>query len=845
MAPTRRASYVDRLSKNMLPILLASFLSMLALVVVAARARAQQAAPTELPTVQVTTTQAGKAKAAKKKSGTSSSVVVAAPEAPIEPANNDPATALGSYNPALDLPDLDLPPGTTLTTAGPVYGYQALSAMSSTKTATPIEQIPQSIQVVPRSVIDDQQSVTITEALHNVSNVQATNPRSIADTQLYPIKLRGFGAEQWLDGLPIVYNAGDRDAFAHVERIEVLKGPSAILYGGGAGAPIGGAINIVSKLPTDVASAESGFKFGSHAFLQPYFDINQPISPNVLFRVTGEYTATDSFIDVLEQDRYSINPALTLTNRTDTSLTIQGRVSKTMQQTYQGLPVTGTLVGAFDIDRDLFIGPRDIERSYSEAQGVTIAFDHKFNDIVSANLKARYNWSQSEQNTQVLVSADPTGATPLIGHSTWALANSELAQEQEEFIVNPNLMARFNLGPARNTLLFGGDYSRIKDRSHFGADYLGNACAAFFGTTTFFGFPLCAVNGASLVDLQNPTFNIPYSDPAGQYFDTTSPAAAPPPFGFGPIAQVLTFSDARSTYTTKGLYGQVQTSLFETVHLIGGVRLANLEIDYFEGAIGPPAQQRFLTDETKVLPRAGAVIDLFDGVSVYGSYSEGMKGVPFSGRFPEPKPEFSDQVDVGFKFNLGGQLSGTLSYFEINRENVAASTGLGTGVLTNQRSTGYEADLLWRPTPNWQVIASYGHTDAVFTDEFRAYQLPADDLTVINVMAAKGNQIPGVPEDSGRLWVNYSFGEPMLKGWSVGAGVYAASGSMVDNANLYKTESYFTVDAKVAYEAEKFAATLNIKNLTDEEYFVPYSFLGGQVASGDDRSYYGTVVVRY
>jgi iron complex outermembrane receptor protein len=92
---------------------------------------------------------------------------VAAP-AP-EPESADPAVALGSYNPALATGDLVLPPGTTLTTAGPVDGYRALTAMSSTKTATPIEQIPRSIQVVPKKVLEDQNSLTVEEAVRNVS----------------------------------------------------------------------------------------------------------------------------------------------------------------------------------------------------------------------------------------------------------------------------------------------------------------------------------------------------------------------------------------------------------------------------------------------------------------------------------------------------------------------------------------------------------------------------------------------------------------------------------------------------------------------------------------------------
>ncbi len=103
----------------------------------------------------------------------------------------------------------------------------------------------------------------------------------------------------------------------------------------------------------------------------------------------------------------------------------------------------------------------------------------------------------------------------------------------------------------------------------------------------------------------------------------------------------------------------------------------------------------------------------------------------------------------------------------------------------------------------------------------------------------------GVPEDSGRLWVNYAFDAAVLRGWSIGAGIYAASSQYVDNFDQYKTPGYFTVDAKIAYETEHFRASFNVKNLTGEKYFVPFAWLGGQVAPGDGRTFYGTLAYKY
>ena len=133
---------------------------------------------------------------------------------------------------------------------------------------------------------------------------------------------------------------------------------------------MGGVININSKLPKAKAFGEVGIKFGTNSFIQPFFDINQPINDNVLFRVTGEYTTANSNIDVIDQTRYNKNPTLTLTNNDDTTFTLQGKFSRWSQQEYQGLPATGTVTGNFRIKPDLFIGNQDIPDSTAEFKGI-------------------------------------------------------------------------------------------------------------------------------------------------------------------------------------------------------------------------------------------------------------------------------------------------------------------------------------------------------------------------------------------------------------------------------------------------------------------------------------------
>ena len=687
------------------------------------------------------------------------------------------------------------------TTAGPVQGYRALSATSASRTDTPIEQLPQNIQVIPRAVIESQGAVSVSEAVRNASNVLPVDTRAIGNVQQAPLTIRGFGAEQWTDGYAgNLFMAGDRDGLVNVERIEVLKGPNALLYGGGAGSPVGGAINIISKMPLDNPRYEIGGMIGSHQYRNGYVDINQPLNAakTALIRLTAEYTESESHIDVLESKRFNINPTLLLTNRDDTSLKLQGFASRHRQQAYPGLPVEGTLFGAYRVQRDRYIGSRDIVPSYSETQGITATFDHRFNQTWSTNIKLRASNSENNQHSQSpLQDATFTGGTPLIPPSTFDLNNTQVYDEQREFSINPTLQAKFAAGPSQNTLLLGLDYSRVKDKGFMNVDTLGNVCFLFG-----LGCP------PSLIDLGNPVFNVPYTRPI-------------PGTGEG-----LSFFDFDNSYITKGAYAQLQSTLHERVHLLAGARLASIDIKYRENAL--PAPTTFKTGETRLLPRAGIVVDLTKSLSAYASYGEGMKWVPFSQSFAKPKPELSKQIEAGLKFNVNDALTGTLAAFDIKRENVAFTIAAGAGGLSTQRSRGFEADVIYQIGRNWSILGNYGVTDAYF-----------DDATGSGVQA--DNRLSSVPERSGRLWVNYRFDDNLLPGLSAGTGLYSASSQYVDAQNRWKTDGYTILDARIGYETKKFSASLSVKNLTNRHYYTPYLWFGGQVAPGAPRAVYGQI----
>lgn len=677
-----------------------------------------------------------------------------------------------------------------------MIGYSLLNSSTATRTDTALMELPQSIQVIPRSLIDDQQSVTVSESLRNVSGVVPRN--SNISPNFEPTLVRGFSTMQMVDGFYQNLNTGDQGSLVNVEQIEVLKGANATLYSGGGGSPTGGVINLTSKLPQKEAFYEAGVKVSTEGFVQPYMDINRPINDNVLFRFTGEYTNSENDIDVLQTERYNLNPTLTFTDNDSTTFTVQGKYSKFEQQDYQGLPASGTVAGDFKIDPNLYIGPADIGNSESEFAGVWGTLDHQINDVWSITAKARYAYSKHDTLSQGILgeSFDFGADKPLSANDfalfgfphmphTWGLINTELFQESDEMSFQFFSTAIFDLGVSQNTFIIGADFSEHKEEG-------------------FMAFDMMPVG---FVDLTAPSF-MPYVNP-----------------GLGESNQF-------TKNTTAGGYMQLQSSLYERVHLLAGFRVAHVATDYKNTTPG----FEFATDtsKTKVLPNVGAVVDLSDEYALFVNYNEGMRAQGGSTNFVStPNPEMSKQVEVGMKFNVAEQVSGQLALFQIERENVAVTDFSDPQFRSvaegEQKSRGFESNVTWQATDGLSFLATYAFTDARFSD---------------SLSVPKGNRLAGVPEHAGRFWANYAFQDNMFSGLSIGSGIYSQSSVYLADDNAFKAPSYYTMDASIAYQRDFYKLGMSIKNLTNNTYYQRLNYFGTRVtpAQGTEVFFTGSIM---
>ncbi|PWT89063.1 MAG: TonB-dependent siderophore receptor [Proteobacteria bacterium] len=687
-------------------------------------------------------------------------------------------TAAVEPPPAIPLPDgvlLNGGPAPVATTAGPVSGYRALTAISATRTNTPIERIPQTVAVIPRSLIDDQTPLTQSEVLRNIA---ATT--GVPANFLYGVnyKVRGFDADRLIDGLPNYIDAGDFSSLVNVERIEVVKGPGGLLFQSGVGIT-GGVINTISKLPVPNPAYQAGLIAGGYGLWNPWIDFNQPLGNGALFRFTGELEKTRDYIDVIDNRRYSLNPTLTFTDNDGSSLTVQGRISRRDVPNYVGLPGTGTIdQSLFSLRRDLFVGPADLPKSLSENSGVTARFDHTFNSIWSFNVSARYSETRQLELAQSYLHNVPDFGT------SFAMFNLASPWTAREFSANPNAIAKFAIGPTTNTLLLAADYDRVTDDV--------SIWSSLAGITNF----------------ANPSPVFPqFTDPMG---------AGTPLF------------NASDINVNSGLTAQLQTTVWERLHLLSGVRRAYVD---FLGS-HPFGGGEYHIEQSKLLPRFGAALDLVPGVTPFAGYSEGLRTVRFFAGRSTPKPEEAKQTEAGVKLVLPYGFAATLAVFDITRRNVVSTDPANPFLQVQtgeERSRGFDMTGTWQPLPGLSMWASYAHVDARITQD---------------IFFPVGNRLERVPLDSGRFWASYKVPQGLFRNVTIGAGLYAASNQAIGLDNHFFVPGYLIFDAKLGYETQAWSFAVVGKNLANCHYFIPYPYALGRVAPGEPLTVLAVATLR-
>ncbi|MCV9880791.1 TonB-dependent siderophore receptor [Brenneria izbisi] len=546
------------------------------------------------------------------------------------------------------------------TATGPVNGYRATRSATGTKTDTALRDIPQSIQVVPRAVITDRQTTSLSEALQNVSGVQQSGT---SGNRAETFMVRGFSSPSYaIDGV-MLNPVGDRPEtfldLANVERIEVLKGPASALYG--RGQP-GGLINIVTRQPSYTFGGDASLQTGSFGFWRGEGTVNGPLNDakTLSGRLSGALQTEDGFQDARSRSsRQFISTALRWEPTDATRFTFG------LDYTNQTLPFDrGLIVGEdnqVSLPPERFLGEKWSEINAHKTR-ISLGAEHNVNDQLTLRGSLRYDDARVNDTGIDYRALEDDGRT---------LNRRYSDRVEDSRNIDAQLEAQLKLytGTIDHTLLSGVQYSR--SRMDFTA-YRANI---------------------DPIDIYDPVY--------GAAMPTTR-----------------LNSDFVENIKMASVFLQDQIEFSPQWKALAGLRYDRVwqEMDQKIGDGEPDINDGALTT------RLGLVYQPINPVSLYASYAESF--APQSGQTRDGlalAPEEGWQVESGVKIDLiPDRLSLTTAVFQITKTNVKASDPLDSdyAVTTGeQRVRGVEIDLTGEITPGWRVIASSAYLDARITHD--------------------------------------------------------------------------------------------------------------------------------
>ena len=634
-------------------------------------------------------------------------------------------------------------------------GYNPSSASTATRTDTPLRDIPQSIQVVPRQVIEDRRPRNITEAVETVSGVVdgGNNFGSPSGARI----IRGFsqGFAEGASGGN--YRNGFRDGgyftltgTGTVERVEILKGPASVLYGS---AEPGGIVNVITHQPLNEPYYNIELQAGSRSFYQPSIDLSGPLNQDesLLYRFIASYQDTDGFQDFVDTDLTTIAPSISINFGNDTDLDLY----------YEYINFTGDPAelygGLFSDDsflpQDFFLGYPQFNFFDQTTQKFGYTLIHNFND----------NWQIRNGLSANITDADDRRAlgNELVDDRILTFFSTDSSEfSKDNYSGQIDLLGKFDTGSIAHQLLVGFDFNI------FDGDQA--------GTT-----------GGSLPDLD--------------LFDPNYDVQAPVNTG------IIDVDEYSNSY---GIYLQDQIELLNSLKLLIGGRFDWIEqesdVIFDDLDFSSPYQS-----SDGFSPRVGLVYQPSDLVSIYGSYSRSLNptaGISFDGSAFEPTR--GTQYEVGVRADLlDSRLSANLAAYYLTKSNVTTAAPDNPDFqiqVGEQRSQGIELDINGEVLPGWNIVASYAYTDAEITED--------NTFTV-------GNQLIGASEHQASLWTTYNIQEGDLEGLGFGLGLFYVGERAGDLDNTFTMPDYLRTDAAIYYRRNRFDAAINIRNLFDIDYF--------------------------
>lgn len=566
-------------------------------------------------------------------------------------------------------------PRVTVTADHESDGYLPERNRSAMKTDTALLDVPQSVSVVTRDLIQDQSMQSLMDVVRYVPGAGMAQGEGNRDTVI----LRGNSstADFFVDGVrdDVEYF---RDLY-NVDRVEVLKGPNAMIFGrGGAG----GVLNRVTRQANWVPVREVSLQGGSWDNRRATFDLGDGLTDSFSARITGVYEDSESFRDGVELERKGVNPTVALNIGDATVLRLSYEYFDYDRVADRGVP---SLDGRpFQTRESTFFGDPAQSPTNATANQGSIVIDHAFSE--NLNLRNRTTYADYDKFYQNVY----PGAVDALANTVSITAYNH-QQLRRNFFNQTDLTFSFDTGGIRHGFLAGME--------------LGEQTTDNFRNTGYFN----DIDTSVQAPLDNPTISVPVT-----------------------FRQGATDADNYGQATIAAIYVQDQIELLPQLQAVLGLRFDQFDMDFTNHRTG----ENFETTDDLLSPRAGLIYKPIEAMSLYTSYSKtyipraGAQLASLNVTNEALDPEEFENIEVGAKWDLRPGLMLTAALFQLDRTNVVIPDPNDPSVsilVDGQRTEGFEFGASGRINEAWSIQGGYAYQDGELTEALggtRLAQLP-------------------------------------------------------------------------------------------------------------------------
>ncbi len=633
--------------------------------------------------------------------------------------------------------------------------YRAATTVTATRTLTPLQDVPQAVTVITRSMIADQQMQNMADVMRYVPGAGMAQGEGNRDTPI----LRGTSttADFFVDGVrdDVQYF---RDLY-NVDSVEALKGPNAMMFGrGGAG----GVINRTTRQADWSTAREITLQAGSFDNRRATFDLGQPLAARWSARVTGMYENSGSYRQGGGLERYGINPTLAFMLSNSTTVRVGYERFHDDRTADRGIPSFGNRPAPGD--PGTFFGDPGLSPTFATVDAFTAGVDQAFRGGML--LRNRTRIAAYDKFYRNVYASGAVGADG----STVPLAAYDNGMQRQNFFNQTDLNFRAATGRAVHTLLVGSE--------------IGRQATDNLRTTGYF-ISISPTATTYPVRLNAPTISTPIT--------------------FRPSA---TDANNHGVATIAAVYAQDQVEWSPHFQTIVGLRYDRFSVDFRNNRTA----QTLTSQDHLVSPRAGIVYKPVAALALYTSYS--LAYVPRAGEQLSSlsltnqalEPERFINYEVGVKWEALPDLSVTAAVYQLDRTNVAVPDPVDPTrslLVAGQKTQGFELGVTGNITPRWTTVGGYAYQDGRITQ-------------TISATARTGAALAQVPAHNFSLWNKYNVTRRWGVGAGIihNGDMFTSTDNTVVLPAFTRVDGALFVTLTPQLRAQ-----VNVENLLDERYY--------------------------